>query len=159
MDIKSTEERSKNMAAIRCKDTKPEVYFRKKLFGRGFRYRKNVNYVYGHPDLYLAKYRTAIFIHGCFWHRHAGCKYAYTPKSRVDFWTEKFRKNVERDRQVLEELKKQGIKVVIVWECTIRKMMKDQATENAVLDKVCKDLSENTSSSIQGQNKRHFEFA
>lgn len=136
MDIKSKEERSKNMAAIRYKDTKPEIWFRKKLFGRGFRYRKNVNYVYGHPDLYLAKYKTAVFVHGCYWHRHPGCKYAYTPKTRVDFWTTKFRKNVERDKLVLEELKKLGIRVVIVWECTIRSMMKDQKTEECVLNLV-----------------------
>ena len=88
MDIKSAEDRSRNMAAIRSKDTKPEIFFRKLLFANGFRYRKNVNYVPGHPDLYLAKYHTAIFVHGCFWHRHKGCKYAYMPKSRQEFWND-----------------------------------------------------------------------
>lgn len=80
-DIKSPEERSRNMAAIRSKDTKPEVYLRKLLFAQGYRYRKNYKKIPGHPDIYLPKYRTAIFVHGCFWHRHQGCKYAYMPKA------------------------------------------------------------------------------
>ena len=83
MDIKSPEERSKNMSAIRSRDTKPEVYFRKLLFAQGYRYRLNAKTVPGHPDIYLKKYNTAIFVHGCFWHRHPGCKYTYMPKSRV----------------------------------------------------------------------------
>ena len=89
-DIKSPEERSRNMRAIRSKDTKPEVYLRKLLFAQGLRYRKNVSQIPGHPDMYLAKYRTGIFVHGRFWHRHEGCKYAYMPKSRTEFWQKKF---------------------------------------------------------------------
>ena len=85
-DIKSPEERSRNMAAIRSKDTKPEVYLRKLLFAQGYRYRKNYKKIPGHPDIYLPKYRTAIFVHGCFWHRHQGCKYAYMPYSNIEFW-------------------------------------------------------------------------
>ena len=103
-DIKSPEERSRNMSKIRSKDTKPEVWLRKKLFERGYRYRKNVNNIPGHPDAWLAKYNTALFVHGCFWHRHDGCKYAYIPKSRVEFWTDKFRKYIERDFRVKKEL-------------------------------------------------------
>lgn len=122
MDIKSAEDRSRNMAAIRSKDTKPEIFFRKLLFANGFRYRKNVNYVPGHPDLYLAKYHTAVFIHGCFWHRHKGCKYAYIPKSRTEFWNEKFKKNIERDKKVLKQLSEKNIKCLIVWECTVKKI-------------------------------------
>ena len=99
-DIKSPEERSRNMRAIRSKDTKPEIYLRKLLFAQGLRYRKNVQKLPGSPDMYLAKYRTAIFVHGCFWHRHQGCKYAYMPKSRTEFWVEKFDINVSRDRLV-----------------------------------------------------------
>lgn len=126
MDIKSAEDRSRNMAAIRSKDTKPEIFFRKLLFANGFRYRKNVNYVPGHPDLYLAKYHTAIFVHGCFWHRHNGCKYAYMPKSRTEFWTEKFERNIARDKEVLKQLVERNIKCLIVWECTVDKMLKNE---------------------------------
>ena len=90
-DIKTPEERSRNMSKIRSRDTKPEVWLRKKLFERGYRYRKNVSNVPGHPDAWLAKYNTAVFVHGWFWHRHEGCKYAYTPKSQVEFWTDEYR--------------------------------------------------------------------
>jgi len=126
MDIKSAEDRSRNMAAIRSKDTKPEIFFRKLLFANGFRYRKNVNYIFGHPDLYLAKYHTAVFIHGCFWHRHKGCKYAYMPKSRQEFWNKKFEKNIKRDEAVLRQLAVKKIKCLIVWECTVKRMIKDK---------------------------------
>lgn len=132
-DIKSPEERSANMSKIRNKDTKPEVWLRKKLFARGYRYRNNVSNVPGHPDIWLAKYNTAVFVHGCFWHRHEGCKYAYTPKSRVEFWTEKFRKNVERDKVVRTELADIGIKTLIVWECTVKQMIKDEAVRESYL--------------------------
>ena len=104
MDIKSAEDRSRNMAAIRSKDTKPEIFFRKLLFAKGFRYRKNVNYIPGHPDLYLAKYHTAIFVHGCFWHRHKGCKYAYMPKSNHNYWVAKFDSKIKRDIRIKNEL-------------------------------------------------------
>lgn len=135
-DIKSPEERSRNMSKIRSKDTKPEVWFRKKLFARGYRYRKNVSNVPGHPDLWLAKYNTAIFVHGCFWHRHKGCRYAYMPKSRIEFWEKKFARNVERDAEVRQMLREQGYKVIVVWECTVKKMMKNAETEAEVLEAV-----------------------
>ena len=89
-DIVSPERRSKNMSAIRSKDTKPEIYLRKLLFAEGYRYRIAEKSIPGHPDMFLRKYNTAIFVHGCFWHRHQGCKYAYMPKSRVEFWQKKF---------------------------------------------------------------------
>lgn len=135
-DIKTPEERSRNMSKIRSRDTKPEVWLRKKLFERGYRYRKNVSNVPGHPDAWLAKHNTAVFVHGCFWHRHKGCKYAYTPKSRVEFWTDKFRKNIERDSRVKKELAAVGVRILIVWECTINRMMKDEATATEVLGKM-----------------------
>lgn len=122
MDTVTTEQRSKNMSAIRSKDTKPEIYFRKLLFSRGYRYRVNSKQVSGHPDIYLKKYNTAIFIHGCFWHRHEKCKYAYMPKSNVEFWNKKFETNIRRDEVVQRELQAGGIKCLIIWECTIRKM-------------------------------------
>lgn len=125
MDIVTPEQRSKNMAAIRSKNTKPEVYFRKLLFAKGYRYSLNSKAVPGHPDIYLRKYNTAIFVHGCFWHRHERCKYAYMPKSRVEFWQKKFEANQKRDLIVQTELKEKGIKCLVVWECTIKKMKKD----------------------------------
>ena len=136
MDIKSPEERSKNMAAIHSKNTKPEIYLRKLLFARGYRYGVNSKSVPGHPDIYLKKYNTAIFVHGCFWHRHKGCKYAYMPKSRIEFWTEKFQKNMERDEKVRELLTAQQIKILIVWECTVKKMIKSKEYENELLDQM-----------------------
>ena len=126
MDIVTSEQRSKNMAAIRSKDTKPEIYFRKLLFSRGYRYRINSKQVSGHPDIYLKKYNTAIFIHGCYWHRHEKCKYAYIPKSNEDFWNRKFYAKINRDAVVQEELKAGGIKCLIVWECTVRQMKKNE---------------------------------
>lgn len=127
-DIKSREERSRNMAAIRSKDTKPEVYLRLLLYHAGYRYRKNYSSVYGHPDLYLSRYKTAIFVHGCFWHRHTDCKYAYTPKSNIEFWQKKFDSNVLRDHKVRDTLHSEGIRELVVWECTIRQVSK--AREN-----------------------------
>ena len=140
-DIKSPEERSKNMAKIRSRDTKPEEYIRKKLFSLGYRYRKNANSVPGHPDIWLAKYNTAIFINGCFWHRHQGCKYAYTPKSRVEFWEEKFQKNIERDSVVRKELTSKGIKQLIIWECTVNKMMRSRELEQEAMYAIIQFLS------------------
>lgn len=133
MDIVTPEQRSKNMAAIRSKNTKPEVYFRKLLFAKGYRYSLNSRAIPGHPDIYLRKYNTAIFVHGCFWHRHEGCKYAYMPKSRVEFWQKKFEANQKRDLVVQTELKEKGIKCLVVWECTIKKMKKDSYVKEQIL--------------------------
>lgn len=133
MDIKSPEERSRNMAAIRSKNTKPEIYFRKLLFAQGYRYSLNSKKVPGHPDIYLRKYNTAIFIHGCFWHRHSGCQYAYMPKSRVEFWQKKFETNMKRDYVVRMELYNAGIKCLVIWECTIKNMKKDVKKEAEII--------------------------
>lgn len=81
----------------------------------------------GHPDIFLRRYNTAVFIHGCFWHRHSGCRYAYTPKSKVEFWQRKFAANLERDQIVREELKVAGIRRLVIWECTVNAMMKAPA--------------------------------
>lgn len=132
-DIVSKEQRSKNMSAIRSKDTKPEVYLRKLLFAEGYRYRIAEKSVPGHPDIFLRKYNTAIFVHGCFWHRHQGCKYAYTPKTRVDFWQKKFDDNVKRDAAVKGELRKQNIKCLIVWECTIKQMQNIDSMKSRIM--------------------------
>ena len=136
MDRLTPEERSKNMAAIHNKNTKPEVYMRKLLFSKGYRYRIGSPNVEGHPDIYMAKYNTAIFVNGCFWHRHAGCKYAYTPKSRIDFWNHKFEMNIQQDAVVHEQLKISGIKCLVIWECTIRQMTKDPLFQFSILDQI-----------------------
>lgn len=135
-DIKSPCARSKNMSAIRSKDTKPEVYLRKKLFHLGYRYRKNISTVTGHPDIFLAKYNTAIFIHGCFWHRHKNCKNANTPKSRVEFWNKKFEDNIRRDEKVKNKLADDNIKCLIVWECTINRMKKSEDQAMKIIDEI-----------------------
>lgn len=135
-DTKTPAERSQNMSRIRSKDSKPEVYIRKKLFERGYRYRKNSSVIFGHPDIWLAKYNTAIFVNGCYWHRHIGCKYAYMPKSRIDFWTKKFNQNIDREKEVMTQLREEGIKTLIIWECTIKQMMKSVKFEEETLLKV-----------------------
>jgi DNA mismatch endonuclease (patch repair protein) len=140
-DIVSKEKRSANMSAIRSRDTSPEIWLRKQLFSAGYRYRKNVSNIYGHPDLYLAKYKTAIFIHGCFWHRHPGCKFAYIPKSNRIFWMEKFQKNIERDAKVQTTLRSQHIKYLIIWECTVKKMIGNEDYKNNILNKILSFLN------------------
>ena len=136
MDIKSPSERSKNMAAIRSRNTKPEVYLRKLLFARGYRYGLNSKTVPGHPDIYLKKYNTAIFVNGCFWHRHEGCKYAYMPKSRVEFWQKKFESNIKRDLKVKQELADMKVKQLVVWECTIKETKKDGEFQKKFLEQI-----------------------
>ena len=141
MDIKSPEERSKNMSAIHSKNTAPEIYIRKLLFAQGYRYSLNSSKVVGHPDIYLRKYNTAIFVHGCFWHRHEGCKYAYMPKTRAEFWGKKFDTNVKRDKFVQKELIDERVKVLVIWECTIKKMKKDEEVEQRIISLIEKFLS------------------
>lgn len=135
-DTFSPERRSRNMAPIRSKDTKPEVYLRKLLYHNGFRYRKNYSGVFGHPDIYLPKYKVAIFVHGCYWHRHSGCQYAYMPKSRVDFWQKKFDDNVRRDQLVQETLEHQGIRYIVVWECTINEIQKHKDLAQTIMNEI-----------------------
>lgn len=136
MDVLTPEQRHRNMSAIRSKDTKPEVWLRKRLFARGYRYRKYSKRIPGHPDLWLAKYNTAVFVHGCYWHRHDKCKYASMPKSRIDFWADKFAKNTERDRRVRESLEAIGVKVLIVWECSIKRMMNNDQSRDELLRRI-----------------------
>jgi DNA mismatch endonuclease (patch repair protein) len=121
MDIFSKEKRSEVMSRIKGQDTKLEVKVRSRLFRDGYRFRKNDKRYPGKPDILLPRYKTAIFINGCFWHNHANCNYAYIPKTRRKFWTEKFKKNKERDKKNLSLLKKMGWKVIIVWECQLQR--------------------------------------
>lgn len=134
-DIKTPAERSKNMVAIKSKNTRPEFFFRKLLFAQGLRYRTNYARIEGHPDIYLPKWKTAIFVHGCFWHRHKKCKFAYQPKSNVAFWNLKFEKNIKRDKAVQEVLYGQKIKCLIVWECTIKQMKRDPIFSELIIEK------------------------
>ncbi len=120
MDVLTKEQRHKNMSRIRGKNTKPEEIVRKYLFSRGFRYRKNDRRYPGKPDIVLPKYKTVIFVNGCFWHQHEGCRYASVPKSRQDFWLPKLQGNVERDQRNIEALKKAGWSVIVIWECEIK---------------------------------------
>ena len=143
MDKLTIEERSKNMSAIRSRDTKPELMIRKWLFAQGYRYRINVKSLPGHPDLYLRKYNTAIFVNGCFWHRHEGCKYAYSPKSKTEFWEKKFSQNIRRDKTVKEVLSEKKIKQLIIWECTIKKMARDTDYKTEIIRIITKFLKNN----------------
>jgi DNA mismatch endonuclease (patch repair protein) len=108
------------MSRIGGKDTRPEIVVRSLLHRLGYRFRLNRKDIPGRPDIVLPKYQTAIYVHGCYWHRHAGCHLAYTPKSNLDFWTKKFSRNTERDAEVSMALKKTGWKQLVVWECETR---------------------------------------
>ena len=114
---KVSEQRSRNMSAIKSKNTKPEIAVRKLLHSMGYRFRLHRKDLPGSPDIVLPKYKTVIFVHGCFWHRHKDCKYATTPKTREEFWNNKFRSNVERDLEVQENIKNIEWRSVVIWEC------------------------------------------
>jgi DNA mismatch endonuclease, patch repair protein len=124
MDRLTKERRSWNMSRIKGRDTKPEKLVRSLLHRLGYRFRVHRQDLPGRPDIILPKYTTVIFVHGCFWHRHRGCKYAYIPKSRQDFWESKFRQNVERDSRKELQIKKMGWNVILVWECQLRDIKK-----------------------------------
>jgi DNA mismatch endonuclease (patch repair protein) len=119
-DVHSPEIRSFNMSRIRNKDTKPELIVRKYLFSNGFRYRVNDKTLPGKPDIVLPKYRTVIFIHGCFWHGHEGCKYFVVPKTRTDWWLNKIEGNKQKDVENFNKLQCFGWKVLIIFECELR---------------------------------------
>lgn len=119
MDHLTTEKRSWNMGRIKSKNTKPEVQVRSFLHVNGFRFRLNSKTLPGKPDIVLKKYNTVIFIHGCFWHRHKGCKRCSTPKSNEQYWLNKFERNIFRDKNNTKQLKKLGYQVLIIWECQV----------------------------------------
>ena len=121
-DTMTPEQRSRCMAAIKGKDTKPEMIVRKYLFSRGLRFRIQVKSLPGKPDIVLPKYNTVIFVNGCFWHGHEGCKYFRLPKSNVQFWEEKIERNVARDIRNEEALRSLGWRVIRVWECDIKRV-------------------------------------
>ena len=119
-DVHSPETRSYNMSRIRGKDTKPEEMVRKYLFSKGLRYRKNVKDLPGSPDIVLSKYRTCLFVNGCFWHKHEGCKYFVWPKNNAEFWKAKINGNVARDRRQQQALIAMGWNVLVIWECELK---------------------------------------
>ena len=119
-DIMSSKDRSLCMSKIKGRNTKPEIKVRKILYKLGYRYRLHRKDIPGNPDIAFISRKKVIFIHGCFWHRHAGCKYAYTPKSNVEHWNKKFKENVDRDNKVLEELNDKGWNYLIIWECQLK---------------------------------------
>lgn len=113
------------MSKIKGKDTKPEIIVRKYLFSQGYRYRKNDKRLAGHPDIVLPKYKTVIFINGCFWHKH-DCKYFKWPKSNMEFWQNKIEANVKRDKTVINLLQEQGWNVIVIWECEVKTKYKQE---------------------------------
>ena len=130
-DKLTKEQRSWNMSRIKGKDTGIEVTVRKRLFSYGYRFRKNDKQLPGKPDIVFPKYKTVVFIHGCFWHMHSGCKIARIPKSNTEFWMNKLNHNVDKDRQNKQLLEEMGWKVITVWECEIEKDL-DAVTEGII---------------------------
>jgi DNA mismatch endonuclease (patch repair protein) len=134
MDIVSPSARSKIMSRIRGRGTKAEYAVRKAATSLGYRYRLNRRDLPGTPDLVFSRGKTAVFVHGCFWHRHPSCKYSYTPKSNIEFWMKKFKNNVTRDERVKGELERLGWRVMIIWECQTSDFDGLKATLNAYFD-------------------------
>lgn len=124
MDVHSPKQRSYNMSRIKGKDTLPELVVRKWLWANGYRYRLHKKSLPGKPDIVLSKYKTVIFVHGCYWHRH-GCKYSSTPATRTEFWNVKFEKNIQRDIDNVRKLKDMGWRVLILWGCEVKKWNAD----------------------------------
>lgn len=123
MDTLSPEKRSEVMSHIRSKDTKPEMVVRRHLHALGFRFRLHSHKLPGHPDIVLPKWHTVVFVNGCFWHRHKGCKTATMPKSNVEFWQAKFDRNVARDKKEHAALEAAGWHVIVLWECEVKKRL------------------------------------
>lgn len=140
-DVHTPEQRSYNMSQIHSKNTKPEEMVRKYLFSRGFRYRKNDPHLPGKPDIVLPKYKTVIFVNGCFWHAHKGCKYFVWPKNNADFWKKKIESNVLRDEKNFKLLTAMGWRVVTIWECELKKSTAHQTL--AQLEEQLRDINTN----------------
>lgn len=132
-DIVDQQTRSRMMSGIRGKNTKPELALRRALHARGFRFRLHSGKVHGRPDLVLPKHGAVVFVHGCFWHRHEGCRYTTTPANRPEFWQAKFDANVARDSAVRTKLLEDGWRVATVWECALRKPEKVSATTDRLV--------------------------
>lgn len=140
-DVMTPKQRSRCMAAVKGKDTKPEMIVRKYLFSCGMRFRVQVRKLPGTPDIVLPKYKTVIFVNGCFWHGHEDCKYFRLPKSNVEFWKEKIKRNIERDRESMQALLDLGWKIIRVWECELR----NKANRENTLNKIYKSITSSES--------------
>lgn len=134
MDVHTKETRSYNMSRIKNKNTKPEELVRKELFKRGLRYRKNVKKLPGCPDIIFPKYNVAVFINGCFWHIHEDCKYFKWPENNKEFWMNKLLGNKRRDIENIKELEKMGWKVIVVWECELKKKYRAERLNKLYLE-------------------------
>lgn len=134
-DVHNKATRSYNMSRIKGKDTKPEMLVRKFLHANGYRYKLHDKKLPGKPDIVLPKYHTVIFVHGCFWHGHANCRYFVIPKTRTKWWTDKINRNKANDEKAVKTLKKDGWKIINIWECDL-KPAKVEKTLNALLKKL-----------------------
>ncbi len=136
MDVHDKETRSYNMSRIKGKDTKPEEIVRMYLFSKGFRYRKNDKRMPGKPDIVLPKYKTVVFVNGCFWHKHEGCKYFVWPRSNKEFWKKKIQGTVERDLRNKASLSNAGWHVITIWECELKPEKRESTLQN-LCDSIC----------------------
>jgi len=134
-DVHTKEIRSYNMSMIKGKNTKPEMLVRKFLFANGYRYKLHDKSLPGKPDIVLPKYKTVIFVHGCYWHGHNNCKYFVVPKTRTEWWLNKINGNIANDEKAAKALKKEGWKIITIWECNL-KSPKVAKTLNALLKKL-----------------------
>ena len=135
-DIFSKSKRSEIMSRIRATETKPEKIVGKFLFAKGFRFKKNSKSLPGKPDIVLPKYKTAIFIHGCFWHGHKNCKAAKLPETRKEFWTNKIKANIQRDKKVKRQILSEDYNVITVWQCQLKNKSRQEKALNKILDKL-----------------------
>lgn len=136
-DVHSKETRSYNMSRIKGKNTKPEMLVRKFLFSKGFRYRLHDKKLPGNPDIILPKYKTVIFVHGCFWHGHEGCKYFVIPKTRTEWWLNKINGNITNDQKKQMALKEGGWKIINVWECELKSQQVNKTLDKLLQNIVC----------------------
>tara|TARA_Y100001972_G_scaffold129213_1_gene195277 strand:+ start:4949 stop:5380 length:432 start_codon:yes stop_codon:yes gene_type:complete len=135
-DVHDPITRSYNMSQIKGKNTKPEILVRKILHSNGFRYRLHVNDLPGKPDIVLPKYKTVIFVHGCFWHGHKDCKYFVKPKTNTDWWLNKISKNIENDKKNVQILKYNGWEVIILWECELKPKLFNRTINTGFFQKI-----------------------
>lgn len=133
-DIVDKDTRSRMMAGIRGKDTRPELALRRALRLRGIGYRLHAKGIIGRPDLVLKKYNAVVFVHGCFWHRHQGCRFASNPATRPEFWNEKFAANIARDHAACDALLSAGLRVAIIWECALRRSEQADVAVDRLVD-------------------------
>lgn len=145
-DSLSKAKRSWNMSRVRSKDTKPEIFVRRLLHSDGYRFRLHKAGLPGKPDIVLAKYKTVVFVHGCFWHSHSGCSDATTPKTRTEFWTKKLEDNVSRDKRNTVALRNLGWNVVVVWECELK-------NAERLLKRLRKEITKSSNKAIDSDKK------